>query len=158
MNWPVEYRVALIDQQRFPRDKVCGGGLSRKSIALLDVDISRVVHRWITGAFLTFQNRTAVVKDLPCAVGCTVLRVRSGAGTLTVASALVTHVLAIDAGTTGMRALVVEDDGSVAARGYREFRQSFPRPGWVEHDPDDWWEALAAATADALGEADGRRP
>jgi flavin-dependent dehydrogenase len=32
------------------------------------------VHRWITGAFLTFKNRTAVVKDLPCAVGCTVLR------------------------------------------------------------------------------------
>ena len=67
-------RVALLDEQRFPRDKVCGGGLSRKSIALLDIDISRVVHRWITGAFLTFQNRTAIVKDLPCAVGCTVLR------------------------------------------------------------------------------------
>jgi geranylgeranyl reductase family protein len=67
-------RVALLDEQRFPRDKVCGGGISRKSITLLDIDISRVVHRWITGAFLTFQNRTAVVKDLPCAVGCTVLR------------------------------------------------------------------------------------
>ncbi len=67
-------RVALLDEQRFPRDKVCGGGLSRKAIALLDIDISRVVHRWITGAFLTFQNRNAVVKDLPCAGGCTVLR------------------------------------------------------------------------------------
>src|SRR5215831_1789117 len=67
-------RVALLDKQRFPREKVCGGGLSRKSIALLDFDISRVVHRWITGAFLTFQNRTTVVKDLPCAVGCTILR------------------------------------------------------------------------------------
>jgi flavin-dependent dehydrogenase len=67
-------RVALLDEQRFPRDKVCGGGLSRKSIALLDIDIARVVQRWITGAFLTFKNRTAVVKDLPRAVGCTVLR------------------------------------------------------------------------------------
>ena len=67
-------RVALLDKQRFPRDKVCGGGLSRKSIALLDLDISRVVHHWITGAFLTFQNRSAVVKDLPFTVGCTVLR------------------------------------------------------------------------------------
>src|SRR4030095_8329691 len=67
-------RVALLDEHRFPRDKVCGGGLSGKSIALLDIDISRVVHRWITGAFLTFPNRIAVVKDLPCAWGCTVLR------------------------------------------------------------------------------------
>jgi hypothetical protein len=57
-------RVALLDKQRFPRDKVCGGGLSRKSIALLDVDIAPVVHNWITGAFLTFQNRAAVIKDL----------------------------------------------------------------------------------------------
>ncbi len=67
-------RVALLDAQCFPRDKVCGGGLSRKSIALLDFDIGWVVHRWITGAFLTFQNRAAIVKDMPCAVGCTVLR------------------------------------------------------------------------------------
>ena len=52
-------RVAILDEQGFPRDKVCGGGLSRKAIALLDIDISRVVHRWITGAFLTFQNRNA---------------------------------------------------------------------------------------------------
>jgi len=67
-------RVALLDAQCFPRDKVCGGGLSRKSIALLDFDMARVVHRWITGAFLTFQNRAAIVKDMSCAVGCTVLR------------------------------------------------------------------------------------
>jgi len=67
-------RVALLDERRFPRDKVCGGGLSRKSIALLDFDIARVAHHWITGAFLTFQNRATVVKDMHCAVGCTVLR------------------------------------------------------------------------------------
>ncbi|PWT74367.1 MAG: hypothetical protein C5B46_04195 [Proteobacteria bacterium] len=67
-------RVAILDKQRFPREKVCGGGLSRKSIALLDFDISRVVHRWLHGAFLTCQNRATIVKDLPCAVGCTVLR------------------------------------------------------------------------------------
>src|SRR4029450_9360465 len=67
-------RVALLDKQRFPRDKVCGGGLSRKSIALLDVDLAPVVHNWITGAFLTFQNRAATTKDLNLAAGCTVLR------------------------------------------------------------------------------------
>jgi glycerol kinase len=59
-------------------------------------------------------------------------------------------LLAVDAGTTGVRALVVHDDGTVAARGYREFPQSFPRSGWVEHDPEDWWSALAGATAEAL--------
>lgn len=68
------WRVALLDKQRFPREKVCGGGLSRKSIALLDVDIAAVAHNWISGAFLTFQNRSAVIKDLRFAAGCTVLR------------------------------------------------------------------------------------
>ncbi len=60
------------------------------------------------------------------------------------------RLLAIDAGTTGVRAMLVAEDGSVVARGYREFPQSFPQPGWVEHNPDDWWTALQAATADAL--------
>jgi glycerol kinase len=59
------------------------------------------------------------------------------------------HLLAIDAGTTGVRALVVDERGVVAGRGYREFPQSFPRPGWVEHDPEDWWRALIEACADA---------
>ena len=41
-------------------------------------------------------------------------------------------VLAIDAGTTGVTALVVGEQGDVLSRGYREFAQLFPRPGWVE--------------------------
>jgi glycerol kinase len=65
----------------------------------------------------------------------------------------VTAILAIDAGTTGVRALVVDESGSVRSRGYREFPQSFPRPGWVEHDPEDWWSALLASTREALGAA-----
>ncbi len=60
------------------------------------------------------------------------------------------HVLGIDAGTTGVTALLVEDGGRVAAKGYREFPQSFPRPGWVEHDPEDWWTALTAACVEAM--------
>lgn len=60
------------------------------------------------------------------------------------------NVLAIDAGTTGVKALVLHDSGEVLARGYREFPQSFPRPGWVEHDPHDWWAALLEATLAAL--------
>src|SRR6266508_3187125 len=59
-------------------------------------------------------------------------------------------VLAVDAGTTGVTALVVAEDGAVRAKGYREFPQSFPRPGWVEHDPDDWWTAFLEAAGEAL--------
>ena len=63
------------------------------------------------------------------------------------------NVLAIDAGTTGITVLVIGEDGGVRGRGYREFPQSFPRPGWVEHDPQDWWVATLISTEAALGEA-----
>ncbi len=64
-------------------------------------------------------------------------------------------VLAIDAGTTGVTALVVGADGTVAARGYQEFRQYYPRPGWVEHLPEDIWQAALAACGQALDGAPG---
>ena len=62
-------------------------------------------------------------------------------------------ILAVDAGTTGVTVLLVDDRGAVRGRGYREFPQSFPRPGWVEHDPEDWWRASLEAAGDALGKA-----
>jgi glycerol kinase len=63
-------------------------------------------------------------------------------------------VLAIDAGTTGVTALVVGEQGDVLSRGYREFAQLFPRPGWVEHEPDDIWTATLAACREALAGSD----
>ncbi len=66
-------RVALIDKARFPRDKVCGGGLSRKSLGLLG-DIAPVVHKWIGSAQLALSDRPAIVKDMLPAAGCTVTR------------------------------------------------------------------------------------
>jgi glycerol kinase len=62
-------------------------------------------------------------------------------------------VLAIDAGTTGVTALVVTPDGAVAARGYEEFPQHYPHPGWVEHLPEDIWQATLAACRSALAAA-----
>ncbi|MDA0634632.1 glycerol kinase GlpK [Nonomuraea sp. MCN248] len=62
-------------------------------------------------------------------------------------------VLAIDAGTTGVTALVVTEDGRIESRGYEEFAQHFPRPGWVEHNPEDIWQATLSACATALGGA-----
>ena len=53
-------------------------------------------------------------------------------------------VIAIDAGTTGVRSRAVFTDGRPAVADYREFAQHFPAPGWVEHDPTEIWEVAAA--------------
>jgi glycerol kinase len=60
------------------------------------------------------------------------------------------HVLAIDAGTTGVTCLMVRDDGSIAGRAYREVEQFFPKPGWVEHDPDQIFDAVVSASREAI--------
>jgi glycerol kinase len=62
-------------------------------------------------------------------------------------------VLALDQGTTGSTALVVDAEGTVRARGYRELPQYFPQPGWVEHDPGEIWETQLAAASAALAAA-----
>jgi len=62
-------------------------------------------------------------------------------------------ILAIDQGTTGSTALVFGDDGQIAGRGYAEFRQYFPRPGWVEHDAEEIWEVTWGVAARALAGA-----
>jgi glycerol kinase len=62
-------------------------------------------------------------------------------------------VLSIDAGTTGVTVLAIDEAGRVMARGYREFPQHFPKPGWVEHDPEEIWQATLAAGAQCLHEA-----
>src|SRR5579875_2473890 len=63
-------------------------------------------------------------------------------------------ILAIDAGTTGVTALVIRPDGTVPGRGYQEFRQYYPEPGWVEHLPEGIWQATLAACAQARERAD----
>jgi len=60
------------------------------------------------------------------------------------------HVLALDQGTTGSTVLVVDPDGAVRGRGYAELPQHFPRPGWVEHDPEEIWQTTCEALAKAL--------
>jgi len=53
----------------------------------------------------------------------------------------VAYVLSIDAGTTGIRTYAVDEAGVLRMSAYREFPQHFPRPGWVEHDADEIWDA-----------------
>ena len=62
-------------------------------------------------------------------------------------------MLALDQGTSGSTALVVDRDGRVLARGYAELPQYYPRPGWVEHDPEEIWATVGQAAAAALREA-----
>ncbi len=57
-------------------------------------------------------------------------------------------VLAIDAGTTGVRTFAFDEHGAPCASAYREFPQHFPQPGWVEHDADD----ITAVTLETLAE------
>lgn len=63
-------------------------------------------------------------------------------------------LLAIDAGTTGITALVVDDHARVLARGYAEFEQHYPAEGQVEHDLGQMWAATLAATRAALEATD----
>jgi glycerol kinase len=61
---------------------------------------------------------------------------------------VVSICLAIDAGTTGVRAFAVDERGSPLEWSYREFPQYFPQPGWVEHDPDEIWTATLETLAE----------
>ncbi len=64
-------------------------------------------------------------------------------------------VIAIDAGTTGVRALAVDEAGHPVVAAYREFTQYYPRPGWVEHDPEEIWPAVAATLAQVADQLEG---
>jgi glycerol kinase len=63
------------------------------------------------------------------------------------------HVLVIDQGTTSTRAIVFGPDAAPVATGQQEFRQIFPKPGWVEHDPEDIWRSTLATVREALAKA-----
>jgi len=63
------------------------------------------------------------------------------------------HVLSIDQGTTGTTALVLDREGSVTGRGYSEFGQIYPRPGWVEHDAEEIWRVTVKVIGQALASA-----
>ncbi len=63
------------------------------------------------------------------------------------------HVLALDQGTSSSRSIVFDGDGRIVASAQREFRQIFPQPGWVEHDPEEIWLTQLATARDAIAQA-----
>jgi glycerol kinase len=66
----------------------------------------------------------------------------------------VNYVLALDQGTTSSRAVLVGPDGKVRGSAQRPFKQIFPRPGWVEHDPVEIWSSQFGVANEALAQVD----
>lgn len=62
-------------------------------------------------------------------------------------------LLALDQGTTGSRALLYDAGGRLVSSAYREFRQYYPKPGWVEHDPEEIWDSTRRVIEQALKKA-----
>jgi glycerol kinase len=65
----------------------------------------------------------------------------------------VPYILALDQGTTSSRAIVFNHDGGIVALAQKEFPQIFPKPGWVEHDPQEIWATQISVAIEALGRA-----
>ena len=61
------------------------------------------------------------------------------------------YLLAIDQGTTGTTMLLIDHDGNIKHKYYRTFPQSYPKPGWVEHDPELIWETVLSGIKEILG-------
>ncbi|MEI7547538.1 MAG: FGGY family carbohydrate kinase, partial [Actinomycetota bacterium] len=61
-------------------------------------------------------------------------------------------VVAIDAGTTGVRSRAIFPGGGTVITSYREFTQYFPENGWVEHDAEEIWQAVLATLADVIAQ------
>ena len=62
-------------------------------------------------------------------------------------------VLALDQGTTSSRSILFDQAGKVRSVAQQEFRQHFPRPGWVEHDPEEIWKSQQATARKVMKDA-----
>lgn len=60
------------------------------------------------------------------------------------------YILSIDQGTTSSRAIIFNRGGQIVSTAQKEFRQIFPKPGWVEHDPDEIWSSQATVLTESL--------
>ena len=63
------------------------------------------------------------------------------------------YLLAIDQGTSSSRTVIYDERANAVASAQKEFRQIYPKPGWVEHDPEEIWASVREVTREALGKA-----
>ena len=64
------------------------------------------------------------------------------------------YILALDQGTTSSRAIVFDHNGQICSVAQKEFTQHFPKPGWVEHNPNEIWSSQASVIAEAISSID----
>ncbi|SDC04223.1 FGGY family of carbohydrate kinases, N-terminal domain [Candidatus Frackibacter sp. WG11] len=64
------------------------------------------------------------------------------------------YILSIDQGTTSSRAIIFNKAGEAVNQAQKEFKQIYPKPGWVEHDANEIWGTTIGVVADALAQAD----
>ncbi len=63
------------------------------------------------------------------------------------------YILSLDQGTTSSRAIVFDRRGGIKSMAQKEFRQIYPKPGWVEHDPNEIWSSQSSVAVEAVAEA-----
>ena len=63
------------------------------------------------------------------------------------------YILALDQGTTSSRAIIFDRQGAIVSLAQKEFRQIYPQPGWVEHDPEEIWSTQVAVATEAIVQA-----
>ena len=63
------------------------------------------------------------------------------------------YILAIDQGTTSSRAILFDHTGNIASVTQKEFKQIYPKPGWVEHDPLEIWSSQSSSVAEVIAKA-----
>ncbi|MFP4541761.1 MAG: FGGY family carbohydrate kinase, partial [Opitutales bacterium] len=63
------------------------------------------------------------------------------------------YILALDQGTTSSRAIIFDPAGNQISVAQQEFKQHYPQPGWVEHDPQEIWSSQSSVTAQAVTSA-----
>ncbi|UCF98468.1 MAG: glycerol kinase GlpK [Spirochaetaceae bacterium] len=59
-------------------------------------------------------------------------------------------IMAVDQGTTGTRVILFDHEGNIIANAYREIAQVYPQPGWVEHDPKEYWQTVLECTREVM--------
>ncbi|NDG14507.1 MAG: glycerol kinase, partial [Betaproteobacteria bacterium] len=63
------------------------------------------------------------------------------------------YLMALDQGTSSSRSIIFRPDGSILASAQAEFRQIYPQPGWVEHDPLEIWHSQLGTARQALAQS-----
>ena len=65
------------------------------------------------------------------------------------------HLMGIDVGTTGVKVLIIDENGKVCASSVEEYPLSTPHPNWAEQNPEDWWDATIKAIRNVLEKSGG---